>query len=48
MHPDSVFLSFTNGTLIDEGFAEEMLRVRNFVPAVSIEGFEEAHGCASG
>ena len=41
-HPDCVFSSFTNGTLIDEAFAEEMLRVRNFMPAISIEGFEEA------
>lgn len=40
-HPDCVFSAFTNGTLIDEAFAEEMLRVKNFVPAISIEGFEE-------
>lgn len=41
-HDDCVFLAFTNGTLIDEEFADEMLRVKNFVPAISIEGFEEA------
>lgn len=41
-HPDCVFSSFTNGTLIDEAFADEMLRVKNFVPAISVEGFEEA------
>lgn len=41
-HPDCEFLAFTNGTLIDEEFANEMLRVKNFVPAISIEGFEEA------
>ena len=41
-HNDCVFLSFTNGTLIDDSFAEEMLRVRNFIPAISLEGFEEA------
>lgn len=40
-HPDCEFLSFTNATLIDEDFANEMLRVKNFVPAISIEGFEE-------
>lgn len=40
-HNDSVFLSFTNATLIDEDFANEMLRVKNFIPAISIEGFEE-------
>lgn len=41
-HQDCVFLAFTNGTLFDETFANEMLRVKNFVPAFSIEGFEEA------
>ena len=41
-HPDCMFLAFTNGTLIDQEFCEEMLRVKNFVPAISIEGFEEA------
>ena len=41
-HSDCVFLCFTNATLIDEEFADEMLRVGNFVPAISLEGFEEA------
>jgi MoaA/NifB/PqqE/SkfB family radical SAM enzyme len=41
-HNDCEFLAFTNGTLIDEAFADEMLRVKNFIPAISIEGFEEA------
>ena len=41
VHDDCMFLAFTNGTLIDEAFADEMLRVKNFVPAISIEGFEE-------
>lgn len=40
-HSDCEFLAFTNGTLIDEKFADEMLRVKNFVPAISIEGYEE-------
>ena len=43
MHSDCEFLSFTNGTLIDEEFCQEMLRVRNFVPAISLEGFEDAN-----
>ena len=43
MHPDCEFLSFTNGTLIDEAFCQEMLRVKNFVPAISLEGFEDAN-----
>ena len=42
-HSDCEFLSFTNGTLIDEDFCHEMLRVKNFVPAISLEGFEEAN-----
>jgi MoaA/NifB/PqqE/SkfB family radical SAM enzyme len=41
-HSDCGFLAFTNGTLIDDRFADDMLRVGNFVPAISIEGFEEA------
>lgn len=41
-HSDCVFLCFTNATLIDEAFADDMLRVGNFVPAISLEGFEEA------
>ena len=43
MHPDCEFLTFTNGTLIDEKFCQEMLRVKNFVPAISLEGFEKAN-----
>ncbi len=42
MHPDCIFSAFTNATLIDEAFADEMLRVKNFVPAISAEGFEES------
>ena len=42
-HPNCEFLSFTNGTLIDEEFCREMLRVKNFVPAISLEGFEQAN-----
>lgn len=41
-HSDCMFLAFTNGTLIDEQFADDMLRVKNFIPAISVEGFEEA------
>ena len=41
-HPDSIFSAFTNATLIDEAFADEMLRVKNFIPAISAEGFEES------
>lgn len=48
MHPDCEFLSFTNGTLIDKDFCKEMLRVKNFVPAISLEGFEEANDSRRG
>lgn len=41
-HSDCQFLSFTNATLIDEAFADAMLEVKNFIPAISVEGFEEA------
>ena len=41
-HSDCVFLCFTNATLIDEAFADELLRVGNFVPSISLEGFETA------
>ena len=39
-HSDCQFLCFTNATLIDEAFAGEMLRVGNFIPAISLEGDE--------
>ncbi len=42
LHPDCYFSAFTNGTLVDEEFADEIARVKNFMPAFSIEGFEEA------
>lgn len=48
MHPDCAFLSFTNGTLIDEEFCQDMLRVKNFVPAISLEGFETANDSRRG
>ncbi len=41
-HPDCAFSAFTNATLIDNAFADEMLRVKNFVPAISVEGFEDS------
>ena len=41
-HSDAIFMCFTNGTLIDEQFAADMMRVKNFVPVISVEGYEEA------
>ncbi len=37
-----MYYKFTNATLIYEAFANEMLRVKNFIPAISVQGFEEA------
>ncbi len=45
-HSDCQFLCFTNATLIDEGFADAMLSVKNFIPAISVEGFESEIGRA--
>ena len=39
-YPDCAFLCFTNAILIDEAFCQEMIRVANFVPAISAEGNE--------
>ena len=41
-HPDCAFLCFTNATLIDEEFCQDLIRVKNFVPAISAEGDEAA------
>ncbi len=37
-HNDCAFLAFTNGTLVDEAFCQEMKRVGNFALAISLEG----------
>ncbi|MDI6617926.1 MAG: radical SAM protein [Clostridiales bacterium] len=41
IHNDCMFLSFTNATLIDEEFAEEVEKVGNMGFAISVEGFEK-------
>lgn len=40
-HPDQVFHLFTNGTLIDQKFVDDMIRLGNITVALSLEGFEE-------
>jgi len=40
-HDECIFLAFTNATLVDEEFANELERVGNFLLAISVEGFEE-------
>lgn len=39
-HDDCEFFVFTNGTLIDESFANECLRAKNLIPILNIEGFK--------
>ena len=41
-HPDCWFMIFTNGTLIDEPFCEDILDCKNILLILSIEGFEAA------
>jgi MoaA/NifB/PqqE/SkfB family radical SAM enzyme len=41
-HPDCYFSAFTNGTLVDDAFCEDLLRVGNFALTFSIEGDEAA------
>jgi MoaA/NifB/PqqE/SkfB family radical SAM enzyme len=38
---DMFFLTYTNGTLIDEGVARGLANAANVTPAISVEGFEE-------
>ena len=40
-HPDCQFAAFTNGTFIDEDFADTILEAKNFIPIISVEGFEK-------
>ncbi len=42
-NPDCAFMAYTNGTLIDDAFCEEVLRVGNLAFALSIEGTEESN-----
>ena len=42
-HYDCAFLSFTNGTLVDETFCADLKRVGNLYLAISLEGFETAN-----
>ena len=42
-HNDCFFNAFSNGTLVDEDFCKEMVRVGNLSLSISIEGFEEVN-----
>ena len=39
-HSDMYFLIFTNGTLLDEPLVNQLARLGNVAPALSLEGFE--------
>ena len=41
-HDDCVFMIFTNGTLIDQQFCDDLCRLGNIVPTISVEGFGDA------
>lgn len=47
-HHDCIFLTFTNGTLIDDTFAQDLLRVKNLIPAISVEGNRQSHDARRG
>ena len=41
-HSDVGFMMYTNGTLIDDVIADQMLEVGNISPTISLEGFKES------
>ena len=47
-HYDCEFHAFTNGTLVDDEFCEEMRRVGNLSLSISLEGFEEVNDMRRG
>ncbi len=42
-HYDDAFNIFTNATLIDEQFCQDVVRLGNLMVSISVEGFEEAN-----
>ena len=40
-NPDCLFLSFTNGTLIDDNTISQLAKYKNLTPSYSVEGFQE-------
>jgi len=47
-HRECQFLAFTNGTLVDEDFCQEMKRVGNLMLAISLEGSPEVNDLRRG
>lgn len=42
-HQDVAFHCYTNGTLVDQAFCDEMKRVGNLTLFISLEGFEDTN-----
>lgn len=42
-HNDCAFVAFTNGTLVDQNFCDDLKRVGNLYLAISLEGTEESN-----
>jgi MoaA/NifB/PqqE/SkfB family radical SAM enzyme len=40
-HSDCFFMSYTNGTLINDQIAERLAEIGNFTPAISVEGWRQ-------
>ena len=47
-HPDCEFHAFTNGTLIDDAFCQEVVKVGNLSFSLSVEGFREVNDSRRG
>lgn len=47
-HDDCAFVAFTNGTLVDQKFCDELKRVGNLYLAISLEGTEESNDSRRG
>ncbi len=47
-HNDCAFLAFTNSTLVDQAFCDEMRKVGNLILAISLEGFEDTNDARRG
>lgn len=47
-HNDCEFFAFTNGTLVDQAFCDDMKRVGNLMLGISLEGFHEVNDLRRG
>lgn len=39
-HPEGIFMSYTNGTLINDKETKRLAKLGNFIPAISVEGWQ--------